>query len=406
MAMNVADNLSEIAEQLVKEYKTEDNLFGSNGIFKELKRRVLEAALEGEMEAHLGYERHERSSNPNSRNGYGKKHLQTEDGQLAIKVPRDRDASFTPEIVGKRETGFREFDDKILGLYARGSSTTDIQAHLEELYGMEISSSFISSVTTAVKSDVQAWRSRPLEPLYIVVYLDAIVVKVREEKQIKNKAVYLALGLTTSGHKELLGLWMSENEGAKFWLHVMTELKNRGIQDILIACVDGLNGFPEAIEAVFPQTTVQLCIVHMVRNSLRFVGWKDKKSVAADLKKIYTATTVEDAQIALDDFAKKWDDKFPSISRSWRANWVNVIPFLDYPLDIRKAIYTTNAIESLNMTLRNVIKNKRLFPNDDSVFNIIYLAIDNISKKWTMPIKDWNSAMNQFMIKFEDRISI
>lgn len=404
--MNVADNLSEIAEQLVKEYKTEDNLFGSNGIFKELKRRVLEAALEGEMEAHLGYERHERSSNPNSRNGYGKKHLQTEDGQLAIKVPRDRDASFTPEIVGKRETGFREFDDKILGLYARGSSTTDIQAHLEELYGMEISSSFISSVTTAVKSDVQAWRSRPLEPLYIVVYLDAIVVKVREEKQIKNKAVYLALGLTTSGHKELLGLWMSENEGAKFWLHVMTELKNRGIQDILIACVDGLNGFPEAIEAVFPQTTVQLCIVHMVRNSLRFVGWKDKKSVAADLKKIYTATTVEDAQIALDDFAKKWDDKFPSISRSWRANWVNVIPFLDYPLDIRKAIYTTNAIESLNMTLRNVIKNKRLFPNDDSVFNIIYLAIDNISKKWTMPIKDWNSAMNQFMIKFEDRISI
>jgi transposase-like protein len=240
----------------------------------------------------------------------------------------------------------------------------------------------------------------------MVVYLDAIIVKVRDNNQIKNKAVYLALGLTTEGHKELLGMWMSENEGAKFWLNVMTELKNRGVQDILIACVDGLNGFPEAIEAVFPKTTVQLCIVHMVRNSLRFVGWKDKKSVAADLKKIYTATTVENAERALDDFAQKWDEKFPSISRSWRAHWGNVIPFLDYPLDIRKAIYTTNAIESLNMTLRSVIKNKRLFPNDDSVFNIIYLAIDNISKKWTMPIKDWNSAMNQFMIKFDDRISI
>lgn len=406
MAMKKNDNLAKIAADLVREYKTEENLFGANGIFKELKKRVLEAALEGEMQAHLGYERHERSNNPNSRNGYGTKQLQTEDGQLAINVPRDRDASFTPEIVAKRETGFREFDDKILALYGRGSSTADIQAHLEELYGMNISSSFISSVTTSVKSDVLAWRSRPLEPLYMVVYLDAIVVKVREDKQIKNKAIYLALGLTTDGHKELLGMWMSENEGAKFWLNVMTELKNRGVQDILIACVDGLNGFPEAIEAVFPKTTVQLCIVHMVRNSLRFVGWKDKKSVAAALKKIYTATTIENAEVALDEFAEKWDDKFPSISRSWRAHWVNIIPFLDYPLDIRKAIYTTNAIESLNMTLSSVIKNKRLFPNDDSVFNILYLALENISKKWTMPIKDWNSAMNQFMIKFQDRISI
>lgn len=404
MATKVIDNLTEIAERLVREYKTEDNLFGANGIFKELKKRVLEAALEGEMHSHLGYSRHERSSNSNSRNGYGKKNVQIEDGLLEINVPRDRDASFEPEIVGKRETGFHEFDETIIKFYGRGASTSDIQAHLKDLYGMQVSDSFISSVTTSVKSDVLAWRSRPLEPLYMVVYLDAIVVKVREEKQIKNKAVYLALGLTTDGHKELLGMWISENEGAKFWLNVMTELQNRGVQDILIACVDGLTGFPEAIEAVFPKTTVQLCIVHMVRNSLRFVGWKDKKAVASDLKKIYTATTVENAEQALEDFAKKWDDKFPSISRSWHAHWVNVIPFLDYPKEIRKAIYTTNAIESVNMTLRKVIKNKRLFPNDDSVFNIIYLAIDNISKKWTMPIRDWNSAMNQFMIKFADRM--
>ena len=232
------------------------------------------------------------------------------------------------------------------------------------------------------------------------------MVKVREDKQIKNKSVCLALGLTTVGHKELLGMWMSENEGAKFWLNVMTELKNRGVQDILIACVDGLTGFPEAIEAVFPRTTVQLCIVHLVRNSLRFVGWKDKKLVAADLKKIYASTTHENAEQALADFAEKWDTKFPSISRSWKNHWQHVIPFLDYPEDIRRAIYTTNAIESLNMTIRSVIKNKRLFPNDDAVFNILYLALQNISKKWTMPIKNWNSAMNQFMIKFEDRISI
>ena len=321
-------------------------------------------------------------------------------------MPRDRDASFTPEIVAKRQTGFREFDDKILAMYGRGASTGDIQAHLAKLYGMEVSDSFISNVTMSVKADVLAWRSRPLEPLYMVVYLDALVVKVREDKQIKNKSVYLALGLTVDGQKELLGMWMSENEGAKFWLNVMTELKNRGVQDILIACVDGLTGFPEAIEAVFPKTTVQLCIVHMVRNSLRFVSWKDKKSVAADLKTIYSATTIENAEQALNDFAKKWDDKFPNISRSWRNHWVNIIPFLEYPQDIRKAIYTTNAIESLNMTIRSVIKNKRLFPNDNSVFNILYLALENISKKWTMPIRDWKSAMNQFMIKFEDRISI
>lgn len=285
MSLKRNENLSEIAKQLVKEYKTEENLFGSKGVFKELKRRVLEAALEGEMQEHLGYARHARSANENARNGYGRKHVQTEDGQLAIRVARDRDASFTPEIVGKRETGFREFDDKILALYSRGSSTSDIQAHLAELYGMEISSSFISNVTSSAKSDVLAWRSRLLEQLYRVVYLDALVVKVREDKQIRHKAVYLALGLTTAGHKEVLGMWMSENEGAKFWLNVMTELKNRGVEDILIACVDGLTGFPEAIAAVFPRTTVQLCIVHMIRNSLRFVGWKDKKMVAGDLKK-------------------------------------------------------------------------------------------------------------------------
>jgi putative transposase len=269
----------------------------------------------------------------------------------------------------------------------------------------DVSSSLVSSVTDAVIDDVKAWQARPLDALYPIVYLDCIVVKVRENRRIINKAVYLALGINLDGHKELLGMWMSENEGAKFWLSVLTDLKNRGLQDILIACVDGLTGFPDAIEAVYPQTQVQLCIVHQIRNSLRYVGWKERKAVAADLKKIYGASTVAEAELALAEFGEKWDAKFPSISASWLRNWERLIPFFAYPEDIRRVIYTTNAIESMNMTLRKVIKNKRVFPSDESVYKLLYLAINNVAKKWTMPIRNWSGAMNWFMIEFGDRIT-
>jgi transposase-like protein len=400
------NSLQVLAEEIVKEHKTKEALFGESGFVKELQKRLYEAALNGELTEHLGYEKHAKSSANNSRNGYTRKTVKSEDGDVEIEVPRDRDSSFTPQLISKRQTRFDGFDDKIISLYARGQSTQDIQAQLKELYGVEVSSSLISTVTDNVLDDVKAWQSRPLNSVYPIVFLDCIVLKVRQDKRIMNKAVYLALGVDLEGQKELLGMWISENEGAKFWLGVLTELKNRGLEDIFIACVDGLTGFPEAIETVYPQTRVQLCIVHMVRNSLRYVSWRDRKTVAADLRKIYTAATVDEAELALAEFSEKWDEKFPTISQSWLKRWENIIPFFDYPADIRKAIYTTNAIESMNMTLRKVIKNKRVFPTDDSVFKLIYLAINNIAKKWSMPIHNWKSAMNRFSIEFGDRVPV
>lgn len=400
------DSLQLLAEEIVKEHKTKEALFGESGFVKELQKRLYEAALNGELTDHLGYEKHAKAAVSNSRNGYTRKTVTGEHGDVEIEVPRDRDSSFEPQLIGKRQKRFDGFDDKIISMYARGLSAQDIQAQLKELYGVDVSSSLVSTVTDNVLDDVKAWQTRPLSDVYPIVFLDCIVVKVRQDKRIMNKAVYLALGVDLEGQKELLGMWISQNEGAKFWLGVLTELKNRGLQDIFIACVDGLTGFPEAIETVYPQTRVQLCIVHMVRNSLRYVSWKDRKVVAADLRKVYTAATVDEAELALAEFGEKWDEKFPTISQSWLKHWENIIPFFDYPADIRKAIYTTNAIESMNMTLRKVIKNKRVFPTDDSVFKVIYLAINNIAKKWSMPIHNWKSAMNRFSIEFGDRVPV
>jgi len=393
-------NTDDLILELTKNCKTQEDF---NDLFRSLKKRGLEAALSGELTEHLGYDKHERNTvrKSNSRNGYSKKTVATAQGKLELEIPRDREGEFEPQLVERHQTRFDGIDEKITSLYARGLSVRDIQEELSDIYGDGVSATLISNVTNAVIDDVKAWQSRALEPLYPILYLDCLVVKVRQDKRVINKAVYLALGVDADGHKELLGMWMSQNEGAKFWLGVLTDLKNRGLENTFIVCVDGLSGFPEAIETVYPKAQVQSCIVHKVRSSLKYVSWKDRKKVASDLRKIYAADTIEAAELALEDFANQWDEDFPSISQSWLKDWEQLTPFFAYPKDIRKAIYTTNAIESLNMSLRKVIKNKRVFPSDDSVFKLIYLAMRNISKKWTMPIHNWKPAMNQFMIRFD-----
>lgn len=396
----------ELLDALMKDYKKPEDLIGENGLLKQLTKRLLERAMQAEMTEHLGYEKHEPTgkNSGNSRNGNYKKKVTGEFGNLDVCIPRDRNGSFEPVILPKGESRFTGFDDKIISMYARGMTTRDIQGHLEEMYGVDVSPALISQVTEAVLEEVKLWQNRLLDDVYPIMYLDAIRVKVRHNGQVINKAVYLAIGVTMDGVKEVLGMWTAENEGAKFWLQVVTELKNRGVKDIFIACVDGLKGFPEAIEAVFPKTQVQLCIVHMVRHSLNYVTWKQRKEVAEDLKAIYQAPTLEQAEANLEAFAVKWDASHPSIAKSWRNNWARIIPLFSYPSEIRKAIYTTNAIESLNMSLRKVTKNRGHFPNDDAMFKLIYLAMKNIAKKWTMPIKNWKSALNQFTILFEERM--
>lgn len=397
---------NKLIDNLLKDYQTPEEILGDNGLLKQLTKAVLERAMQAELTAHLGYERHDASgdNSGNSRNGKSKKTLKGDFGHLPIEVPRDRDSSFEPQIVPKGQTRFSGFDDKILSLYARGMTTREIQSHLEEIYQVEVSPALISSVTEAVIEEVKVWQNRPLDALYPILYLDALQVKVRDGAHIRNKAIYLAIGINLAGTKEVLGLWVAQTEGAKFWLQIVTELKNRGVQDIFIACVDGLKGFPEAIETVFPQAQVQLCIVHLVRHSLNYVGWKQRKEVASDLKLIYRAATREEAELKLSEFAARWDSQFPTISKSWRANWERVTPFFAYPEDIRKVIYTTNAIESVNMSLRKIIKNRGSFPTDDSALKLLYLALQNISRKWTMPIKEWKAALNRFAILFEDRM--
>lgn len=397
----------QVIEYLISKVKTADDIFGDSGIMKELKKALTERILEGELTTELGYEKHASSgrNSGNSRNGYRSKTLKSTDGDIEINVPRDRNGAFEPLLVGKNQTRFAHMDEKIISLYSRGMSTRDIQDQLLDLYGTEVSATLISNVTNEVIDEVKTWQSRPLDSLYPIVYLDALVIKVQQDKRIINKAFYLALGVNLEGKKELLGIWISQHEGAKFWLNVLTELKNRGVEDILIACVDGLTGFPDAIRSVYPDTQVQLCIVHLVRNSLRYVGWKQRKEIAADLRTIYTAKTIEEAELALTTFSEKWDKDFPTISKSWRAHWENIIPFFDYPQEIRKVIYTTNAIESLNASLRKVIKNKRVFPSDDSALKMLYLALNNISKKWSMPIHNWGAAIGRFSIMFEERVT-
>jgi putative transposase len=398
----------ELLDDLMKNYKKPEDLIGESGLLKQLTKALIERAMKTEMTAHLGYVKHEPAGKKsgNSRNGNSKKTIKGEFGNLEIAVPRDRNSTFEPVIVPKGETRFTGFDDKIISMYARGMTTRDIQAHLQEMYGVEVSPTLVSQVTDAITEEITLWQSRPLEEVYPIMYLDAVRVKVRHNSTVINKAVYLAIGITWDGAKEVLGMWIAETEGAKFWLQVVTELKNRGVNDIFIACVDGLKGFPEAIEAVFPKAQVQLCIVHMVRNSLRFVSWKQRKEVAADLKVIYQAPTIEQAETNLTAFAKKWGASHPTIAKSWQNNWERIIPMFSYPPEIRKAIYTTNAIESLNMSLRKVTKNRGSFPNDEAMTKLLYLAMKNISKKWTLPIRDWKSAMNQFTILFEGRMPV
>lgn len=377
--------------------------FAKDGMLKELTKNLFERALKAEMEEHLGYSKYGRSEAENSRNGVGKKTLITEGGVLELEVPRDRASEFTPALVAKRQTRIDGLDQKILSLYAKGMSLSDIKIQIEELYGAEISESLISRVTDNIMDEVRSWQNRPLEAVYTIVYFDALVVKVRQDKKIINKAVYVALGIDLTGRKDILGLWISENEGAKFWLNNFTEMKNRGLKDILIACSDNLSGMSEAISAVYPATEHQLCIVHQIRNSLAYVSYKNRKEVAANLKLVYSSITEDEALAALSDFDSKWGKQYPHIAKSWQNNWQNLVVFLQYPEVIRRIIYTTNAIESLNSQLRKVTNNKRVFPNDDSVFKTLYLTIDYITRKWTMPIQNWGEAMAHFLIKFEGR---
>ena len=398
--------LLKLADSLLANYKKPEDLIGENGLLKQFTKMLVERALEVEMTDHLGHGKSGEVTNDtaNTRNGHSAKTLRGDFGALPLEIPRDRQGTFEPLIVSKHQTRWTGFDDKIISLYARGLTVREIQSHLEEMYGTEVSPTLISNVTDAVSEDVKAWQARPLDAVYPILYLDCIHVKVRDNGAVRTKAVYLAIGVNMDGHKEVLGLWISQTEGAKFWLQVVTELKNRGVQDIFIACVDGLKGFPDAIEAVYPKAAVQLCIVHMVRNSLNFVPWKNQKEVAADLKLIYSAVTTAEAELRLAEFETKWDTQYQPIGQSWRRNWARVVPFFDYPPEIRKVIYTTNAIESINMSLRKVIKTRSSFPTDEAVSKLFYLALNNISKKWTMPIRDWKAALNRFAIQFEDRV--
>lgn len=395
----------EIIDELLKDYKSPEDLLGEEGLFKALKKALVERALSAELTDHLGYEAHapKGRKSGNSRNGHGSKRITGEDGDMTIAVPRDRDASFEPQIIKKGQRRFDGFDDKIISMYARGMSVREIRGHLEELYGVEVSPDLILRVTEEVMDEVRDWQTRPLDEVYPIIIFDALRVKIRDEGTVRNKAVYLALGFTMEGHKEVLGLWIEQTEGAKFWLRVMNEIKNRGVNDVFIAVVDGLKGFPDAITAVFPKVSVQTCIVHMIRNSLNYVGWKERKAGAKDLKAVYRAATADAAALQLDEFEDKWGVRFPSIAPIWRRNWEQVIPFFAYPEDVRKIIYTTNAIESLNMSLRKIIKNRGHFPSDDAATKLLYLALRNAAKKWTMPSRTWKQALNQFAILFHDR---
>src|ERR687889_1164850 len=396
----------ELLDELLKDYKKPDDLLGQDGLLQQLTKALVERALNGELTHHLGYEKHDSAGNNsgNSRNGTSPKTLKGKRGQVEIEVPRDRNGEFEPQLIKKNQKRFDGLDEKIISLYARGMTQSEIKGHLEEIYDVEVSPSLISNVTDSVLDEVRAWQSRPLDAVYPILYLDALQVKVKSQGRVQNKAIYIASGVNLQGLKEVLGMWAADNEGAKFWMQVVTELKNRGVSDILIACVDGLKGFPEVIEAVFPQTQVQLCMVHMVRHSPSYVSHKDRKQVATDLKAVYQAATLEEAERQLAQFEEAWATSYPVIARSWRSNWARVVPMFGYPSEIRRAIYTTNTIESLNMTLRKVTKNRSLFPNDEAVFKLMYLALRNISKRWTMPIKNWSGALNQFAILFEGRV--
>lgn len=397
---------NEILDELMKSVKNPDDLLGEGGLLRQLTARLVEKALQAELTSHLGYDagqaRPEGASN--GRNGYTSKTLLTDQGEVTVDVPRDREGSFEPQLVRKRERRLTGFDDRILALYARGMSVRDIKGHLQEMYGVEVSPDLISRVTDAVMEDVAAWQSRPLDSVYPIVYLDAIVVKIRDQGVVRNKSVYIALGVTVQGNKEVLGLWIEPAEGAKFWLKVVNELKTRGIQDVLILCCDGLKGFPEAIEAVFPKAVVQTCIVHMIRNSVRFVSYKDRRELVRDLKPIYAAASREDAEHALAAFEERWGRRYAMIGAAWRNNWERVVPFLDFPPEIRRIIYTTNAIESLNSSLRKLVFHRGHFPSDEAAIKLLFLGLRNLEKRWNRSAREWNKALGQFAIFFEGRL--
>ena len=395
----------ELIDKLLEGYRKPEDIVGENGLLKQLTKAIVERAMEAELTHHLGYRKRDAAGreSENKRNGVSRKRLKGDFGEIEIAVPRDREGSFSPQIVPNDERRFRGFDDKIISMYARGMTTREIQAHLEEIYGVEVSPSLISEVTDAVAEEVRVWQSRPLEGIYAIVYLDALRVKMRHEGRVENRAVYVAIGVTLGGDKEVLGLWTSANEGSKFWLGVLTELKNRGVKDLLMVCVDGLRGFPEAIETIYPEAEVQLCVVHLVRASLNYVNWKERQRVAADLRAIYRAPTREAAEGALEEFAAAWDGKYPTISRLWRRHWEQVTPQFAYPEPVRRVIYTTNAVESLHMSLRKVTKNRGAFPSEEAALKLLYLALRNVAKRWR-GVQHWKAALNHFTLLWQDRI--
>src|SRR5215472_12332628 len=400
MALN-----DDLLDKLIEGYQKPEDLIGENGLLKQLTKGLIERAMKAELTHQLGYEKHDPQgrASGNSRNGKSRKKLKGDFGEIDIEVPRDREGQFEPKIVQKHQTRFDGFDDKILSMYARGMTTREIQGHLQEIYGVEVSPTLISDVTDAVLDEVKRWQNRALEPIYGIVYLDALYVKMRHEGRVENRAVYVAIGVDLEGQKDVLGLWASANEGSKFWLSVLTDLKNRGVKDMLIVCVDGLKGFPQAIEAVFPMAQVQLCIVHLVRASLNYVNWKERKQVAADLKPIYHAATAMEAEMNLECFMATWGNKYKAIGKLWKENWERVIPFFAFPAEVRKVIYTTNAVEALHRGLRKIIKNRGSFPSEEAAMKLLYLALENISAKWEV-VQHWKAALNQFEILWGDRI--
>jgi transposase-like protein len=394
----------ELLDQLLVNYEKPEDLLGEEGLFKQLKKALIERALGAELTEHLGYEKGDPAGrgSGNNRNGVSSKTILTSDGEIDISVPRDRAGSFEPQLIPKGQTRFEGFDDKILSLYARGMTVREIQGHLTEIYGIDVSPDLISRVTDAVLDEVREWQSRPLDLVYPIVFFDALRVKIRDEGLVKNKAVYVALAFNANGEKEVLGLWIEQTEGAKFWLKVVNELKTRGVNDILIAVVDGLKGFPEAITTVFPQTLVQTCIVHLIRNSLAFVSWKDRKAIMPSLKAIYRAEAADIALTRLEEFEAIWGKRYPAIGPIWRRAWEHVVPFFGFAPSIRKMIYTTNCVEALNRSLRKIIKTRGSFPNDEAALKLLYLAIKNAGLRWRRGI-EWTATMGQFAIQFGDR---
>jgi transposase-like protein len=397
------DNTQQLTDAFLKQLKTGDEL---NSFLAQLQKRGIEKILEGELDAHLGYDRHEKTTSQNARNGTSVKKIKTSFGQTAIEVPRDRDASFNPMLIPKRQSMVDGLENVIVSLYAKGMSVSDIEEQIREVYNFEVSTSTISRITETVANDIIAWQNRPLESVYLIVWMDGIVFKVRENSKVINKTIYLAVGLNRDGKKEVLGMWLGKNESAAFWLGVLTDLKARGVEDILITATDNLNGFTQTIKQVFPQSQTQICVVHQIRNSARYVVWKDKKAFTKDMKQIYDAPTKQAAKAALEHFSTQWNHKYPYAIKSWEDNWEELTVFFDFPLEIRKIIYTTNLIENLNGKIRKYTKNKLSFPTDEAVLKSVFLALREATKKWTMPIHNWGLILNQFLTIFEKRVQL